>query len=364
MFQQKIAIPTYFRRGPSGDPDWSRAETAKPDLFIAVINPDSGPGYTSSFQTGGNEHLLCQQRIAQMQDHAGAAVVGYLTTNYRDDESKSVQSDYRFTVDPVTDLVSLRLDSGEEKETVWPTGFGPIRIDSKSTRPEGLEARKDYWWIAESATTGRLAATEADAHRGEAVDVLSAGDPGPNDANHFMGLSRSAENIDNVFFEIDEFYRRWPDIDGIFFDEMKQGVDDTNKTYYHSIFDYVKRKAGPEALVIQNPGAFFDEALAGCADVFLSFESDNLQAYEKYDPGWQSDHPTAKFWHTIHSCPEPNMPDVINRSREYKADYIYVTGIPEENGIPDPSIPVWEKIATYFDRELAIIRAKNNSPDQ
>ncbi|MEX5270894.1 spherulation-specific family 4 protein [Kocuria sabuli] len=364
MFQQKIAIPTYFRRGPNGDPDWGKAVTAKPELSVAVINPDSGPGYTSSFQPGGDEHVLCQRRIDQMQDEAGAAVVGYLTTNYRDEEGKSVQSDYRFTVDLDTLLVTLRLDTGDEKETVWPTGFGPIRVDSKSTLPAGLEARKNYWWIAESLTTGRFAGTQSDAHMGNAVEIRSAGDPGPQNANHFMGLSRRAEHIDNVKFEIDEFYRKWPGIDGIFFDEMKQGKDEANKTYYRSIFNYVKEKAGRDALVIQNPGTTFDAELADCANIFLSFESDNVPAYREYEPGWQTGHPTAEFWHTIHSCSEQNMPEVLALSRKYMADYIYVTGVPEEDGRPAPNIPVWERIATYFDRELVIIRAANNPPDQ
>src|SRR3712207_7513790 len=35
--------------------------------------------------------------------------------------------------------------------------------------------------------------------------------------------------------EIDEYYARWPEIDGIFFDEMNDVGDDDDKTYYKAI---------------------------------------------------------------------------------------------------------------------------------
>lgn len=137
MWVQKIGIPTYFRRGENGDADWRQAATANPDLGITVINPNSGPGYTASFQPGGEEHRLCGLRIDEMQ-RAGAAVVGYVTTNYHDKER--VQREHRFTVEPGTDVVTTRWTSDEgggEKETGWTTGFGPVQVGSASTLPGG-----------------------------------------------------------------------------------------------------------------------------------------------------------------------------------------------------------------------------------
>jgi hypothetical protein len=353
VLKQKMGIPTYFHRGPAGQEDWTRAATAKPDLGITVLNPASGPGYTSSFLPGGDEHDLCRRRIEDMH-RAGAKVTGYVTTNYRDRGGTSVQGEHRFTVEPVTALVTTRNKGGAEKETGWITGFGPIHVGSDSTLPQGLATGTDYFWIALSSHTGRFAASKIDALHNRAVEVTSPGDPGPANDNHFTGLSRSPMNISNVFFEIDEFYRRWPEIDGMFFDEMDNSDDQAIHDYYEQIYKHVKTKPG-KALVIQNPGTTFPERMIDVADVFMSFESTST-AYKDYNPDWQRNYAPDKFWHAIHSCPESEMPDMIARSRGKNSGYVYVTE--REAHL----VNAWEHLADYFEKERDTVRAGNIPP--
>ncbi len=357
--QQQIAIPTYFHRNPAGDRDWAAAATARPDLGLTVLNPNSGPGYTDSFRpdTSNNvEFRLCQQRIGEMHG-AGALVLGYVTTNYRD--TRGVAKEHRFTVDPSTGLVTTRNSDGEERKTGWTTGFGPIHVGHVApplTLPENLKENTDYLWVAETPTTGRF----RNADTQELVPLTSAGNPGPQNNQHFMGLSRSPENIGNIFFEIDEYYRRWPEIDGIFFDEMENAA--AAHGYYTSVFQHVKSKGG-RAFVVQNPGTTFPLEMltdpeAPVADVFMSFESDShtYLRRESQEWQWQHDFPEQRFWHAIHGCPPEDLAAVIQRSRDNNAGYIYVT----ERVFGH--VNVWEHIACYFAEEVDEVRARNASP--
>lgn len=351
--KQQVAIPAYFRPGPAGTDDWGKAESAGALLGIVVVNPASGPGYTPPFRNdGGVERTAFQSRIEQMRG-TGANVLGYVTTNYRDSRGTTVQPEHRFTVTAGNVVMTRHKHTGAENETGWWTGFGPIQVSHADPMlpgglPGGLAASTDYWWIAESATTGSFAATEANAMDGMAIPLGSAGKPGPKNKDLSMGLSRNSANVENVHLEIDEYYDRWPSIDGIFFDEMNDIGDADDIDYYKRIFDYVKTKDG-KALVVQNPGKNLPESLVAFADTFMSFENERTK-YVTFDPApWQMDHPPTKFWHAIYACPENEMPSMIELSREKRAGYVYVT---QRNADDD----AWKHIASYFAAEVAKIQ--------
>ena len=350
--QQKFAIPAYFHSGAAGDPHWSMAAGAKSLLGIAVINPASGPGYTAELRVpGGAKWSEFKDRIEQLQ-LSGAAVVGYVTTNYRDIiGDNTVQGEHTFTVSGATSVATER--------TGWSTGFGPIRVRSKTsagettTPPTGLTVSQDYFWIAVSETTGGFATSKANALGGVGITLGAASDP---QAIHMMGLSRNLENIGNVLAEIDEYYARWPGIDGMFFDEMNNSGDIENAGYYRQIFDHVKAKGG-KALVIQNPGTGFPFSLRRVANVFLSFEG-RSSGYAAHKPEFAGFRPSQRvsFWHAVYGCPAEAMPGIIASSRAKGAGYIYVTDKnPEQEN-------TWNEIATYFGEEVRLVKFNNNPP--
>lgn len=350
--QQKFAIPAYFHSGSSGDPHWSKAASAKSLLGIAVVNPASGPGYTAEFRgPGGAKWKEFNERIEQLR-LAGAAVVGYVTTNYRDSTGdNTVQGEHTFTVSGGTNVTTER--------TGWWTGFGPIRVRSKTpaggttTPPTGLTVSEDYFWVAVSDTTGAFATSKANALNGVAVTLGAASN---SQAIHVMGLSRNLENIGNVLAEIDEYYLRWPGIDGIFCDEMNNSGEIENVAYYRQIFDHVKAKGG-KALVIQNPGTGFPLSLRRVANVFLSFEgrSSAYAAHKAEFPGFRPSQ-RVSFWHAVYDCPAEAMPAIIASSRAKGAGYIYVTDKNPEQG------NTWNEIATYYGEEVRLVGLRNNPP--
>jgi hypothetical protein len=357
--QQKFAIPAYFKSDATGDHDWSEAVT-KPLLGMVVINPASGPGYTPAYVGGTKQHEY-QTRIEQMRT-VGANVVGYVTTNYRDSRpaTNTVQREHRFTVDPMTKVVTTRNSLGSVNATGWTTGFGPIQVRSDSTLPGGLAVSTNYFWIAESETTGRFATSKTDATNGTAINLDPDDDQDESTTDHAMGLSRTLANIENVFFEIDQYYERYEGIDGIFFDEMNNVGDGPDLNYYKQIFDYVKAKGG-KALVVENPGQIFPESMVDLADVFMTFESPN-SGYAGYDPSWQLNYPAGKFWHAIYACPADDMPGIIAASRSKSAGYIYVTDMGDPmNPDPEKRDP-WEHIASYFLDEKNEVQDRNTPP--
>jgi len=338
--QQKFAIPTYFSSGASGDSDWASA-TTKPLLGIVIINPASGPGYTSDYINGAKRDEY-QDRIDEMHS-VGADVIGYVTTNYRDIRGTTVQSEHHFTVDVATNRVTTAGETG------WTTGFGPIQVgpETPPTLPNELAVRTDYFWISLSTTTGRFATSKTNAANGDGIALMSAG-------SGYMGLSRTLANISNVFFEIDQFYERWQGIDGMFFDEMNDKDDAQDVEYYGRIYNYVKAKGG-KALVVENPGKSLPVSMLGYADVFLTSEGPSAD-YAGHNAELELNHPAKKFWHAIYGCPAEGMPDIIAASRAKNADYIYVTDrSPAQGG-------AWDQIATYFLDEIFEVQYRNSPP--
>jgi hypothetical protein len=341
---QNFAIPSYFHSDEEGDSDWSEAAQAASLLGIVVINPSSGPAYTPEFRNldaSGLKRLEYENRIVQMHQ-AGADVLGYVTTNYRDSRgNNTVQGEHTFTLSGGTSVATER--------TGWWTGFGPIQIRSENkdtgapvAPPGGLAVNKDYFWIATTETTGGFATSD----NGAPINLTPANDP---HAKHLMGLSRTLKNIDNVFFEIDEYYARWPTIDGMFFDEMNDVGDDQDREYYRRIFNYVKAKGG-KALVVQNPGKSFPVSMRGYADVFLSYEGSSSN-YSGKGPEIRLPRESLSFWHAIYDCPAADMPGVIAASSSKGARYVYVT-----------NKSTWNEIADYFGEEIRVVRFRNNPP--
>ena len=363
MLKQQIAIPAYF--GSSSDADWGKppkpaaqgtAGSAGALLGIVVFNPASGPGYTPSFRTG-SERAAYQQRINDMHELGAENVVGYVTTNRRDSlPMDTVQREHRFTVTPATDIVTTRNSDGKENPTGWTAGFGPVQV--RRTNPElpgklpgGLTVETNYFWIPLSETTGKFAASRGSALGGIGIPLSSQGDEGSQHDEHSMGLSRTLANIENVKFEIDQYYARWTGVDGMFFDEMSTKGDADDINYYEQLRDHVKTKGG-KALVIQNPGTNFPDSMVGVADTFTSFE-DVSSAYLAHNPDdWMMQEPPQKFWHAIHSCSSAQMAQVIEVSRTKNAAYIYVTERSETVG-------VWRHIAKDFAAEILKIEDEN-----
>lgn len=319
--QQKVGIVAYFYPDTAGY--WEQFEAYGTKVRLAVMNPSSGPGYGTTFESGGATHTDYTAQLAETQA-AGIKVVHYLSTNYRDIKSPSTTTYWKgtvgvseqFSADAGTDTITTTTSHG------FPTGFGPIQVKAwdagttTSVLPGGLAASTNYWVISTGASTMKLATSEANALAGTpVVDITSAG----TGSGFYLGISRTLANIQNVYDEIDLVYSRYPDIDGIFFDEMVNDGNPDDLTYYQALYDYCKTKDAA-ATVVMNPGAGFPESYEPMFDIAMSFEG-TYTSYSSWTPNaWQLNYPAERFWHAITTCAnQAEAEAAVTRSRTLNA---------------------------------------------
>ena len=88
-------------------------------------------------------------------------------------------------------------------------------------------------------------------------------------------ISLPQYQIINIKRDVDSWYRFYPMIDGIFFDEMARGFDPKVQNYYAELRDYAK--SFNSGLVVMNPGLsinhrWYDNNIA---DIFITWEKDS-----------------------------------------------------------------------------------------
>lgn len=124
--------------------------------------------------------------------------------------------------------------------------------------------------------------------------------------------------------EVDDWYSFYPDINGIFFDEVSS--DEADIVYYQTARAYVVSVATPGyGKVVLNPGTIPDEIYMSNADIVVTFE-DSYANYLTYTaPSWVDAYSSEKYWHIIHTCTEANMPNAITLSKNRRAGVVFVT---------------------------------------
>lgn len=80
-----------------------------------------------------------------------------------------------FTLAPTVFTASASTDKLTVTGSNFPTGLGPLQLNSSGTLPTGLVSSTDYWAIADGANTFRLAGSLAAALAGTFIDIDDAG---------------------------------------------------------------------------------------------------------------------------------------------------------------------------------------------
>jgi hypothetical protein len=158
-------------------------------------------------------------------------------------------------------------------------------------------------------------------------------------------------SLSAVKADIDRFFRLYPEIDGIFIDQISTEDAPAIKTYYRKLYTHVKARS-PDALVVGNPGAAAptpwqaDDPVV--ADVLVIFEGP-AEHYGKWEPpAWVSSRPAGAFAHLVHTSANPAQTiSVCAASQQKNAGWIYVT-----QGVMDNPWDVPPEPAMYACRSL------------
>lgn len=136
-----------------------------------------------------------------------------------------------------------------------------------------------------------------------------------------------------------EFYQ----VDGVFLDEMTNGVDE-NAQYvdqYLDLFYAIKETYGQEFWVVGNPGTSTAPGVLDCADTIMVYESDAdyyLNPTWDLHPSYYADWPRTKFWHVIHTVKnyEQALKVLEAASTKYRPAFLYLTDLRFNNNTENP----------------------------
>ena len=162
----------------------------------------------------------------------------------------------------------------------------------------------------------------------------------------YAGTQNAARTLAAVEHDVDTYYSWYPNIDGIFVDEVSIDCAARN-SYYKPLYDYIKKKGGV-ARVVLNPGTDTSECYTSAGDIIVNFE-DVYSNYVNWTPAsWVSKYPACRFWQIIYSTSSAEMPNVIALSKERNAGWVYVT----DDGGDNP----YDTLPSYWSHELSLAR--------
>ena len=171
-------------------------------------------------------------------------------------------------------------------------------------------------------------------------------------------------SVTEVTKNVDNYLTLYPEIDGIFLDEMQNKPNRIE--FYQAVYKHIKTKknqAGASLSVVGNPGMFPDAVYAGVADTLVTFEGKE-NAYLSIDPQpnqtWvynKDNTAQAMLVHNAISC--TSMQNALKTAylARTHAGMVYVTDLLYEyttnTGNP------WAKLPTYWNTFLGTVDALN-----
>ena len=162
----------------------------------------------------------------------------------------------------------------------------------------------------------------------------------------YVHTSYGKRSSRSVKADIDAYYRYYPDIDGIFLDEMSNQT--STQSYYRSLYRHVKGKPGSSNLVVGNPGAAAATSWqldTPVTDALIVFEGTSSAFSDWTPPAWVLSQPSSRIVHLVHASPDAtDMVGTCTRSQQMNAGLVYVTDDVLENP--------WDSLPSYWQDEL------------
>jgi hypothetical protein len=129
--------------------------------------------------------------------------------------------------------------------------------------------------------------------------------------------------------DIDRFFRLYPEIAGIFVDQISNDAAPAVKAYYRKLYDHVKATS-PTALVVGNPGAAattpWQVEDPVVADVLVIFEGPAAEYRKWSPPDWVRARPAELFGHLVYKSRSRATTGAICAASQGKhAGWVYVT---------------------------------------
>lgn len=164
----------------------------------------------------------------------------------------------------------------------------------------------------------------------------------------------------DVKANIDHYLQLYPDVSGVFLDEME--AKGKQLAYYKEIADYIKGK-NANLQIIGNPGTLPDGAYAGISDALVTFEGKEVD-YRKFNPeplhNWVYNEPStaqAMLVHNAATCSQMQQTLKTAALPRSHTRLVYVTHLEFDysTGVGNP----WKTLPSYWTQLLASVNAIN-----
>eukprot|EP01112_Ceratiomyxa_fruticulosa_P017401 TRINITY_DN5410_c0_g1_i2.p1 TRINITY_DN5410_c0_g1~~TRINITY_DN5410_c0_g1_i2.p1 ORF type:complete len:290 (-),score=49.47 TRINITY_DN5410_c0_g1_i2:76-945(-) len=169
----------------------------------------------------------------------------------------------------------------------------------------------------------------------------------------YVATGYAGNDPNTITGQIDDYYSWYPNIDGIFLDEVSTSCSDA-LNFYQPIYAYIKSKQGSTIVTI-NPGTNVPECFVNCSTIIVTFESP-LSDYNDYQVSeWNARYPREKFYHIIYNVPLEKLNATYQKTQENYAGYVYITD--KAGGNPYNSNP------SYLLAELSLLNPENTTTE-
>lgn len=170
----------------------------------------------------------------------------------------------------------------------------------------------------------------------------------------YVKHNRQQRDIKEVAAEIDAWYKFYPGIKGMFFDETHNESNPTQTCYIANLYNYMKVKH-PGSIVVHNPGTRLrNESIVPYGDIFMVAETSANEYLN--DPYLDMNHPDAqpfeknpanapKIWHAVHDVTSVAEQDrVLEVAKQRNAGWVYFTSDSLTAGDSNP----YNNLSSYF----------------
>jgi len=151
----------------------------------------------------------------------------------------------------------------------------------------------------------------------------------------YVFTNYTARDNDEVIIDINNWKNCYPNIDGVFFDEMSNMPG--NENYYANLTSYAKSQGF--ALTVGNPGIGTLSSYVGTVDNFVIYEDAGLPSFLSLG-GWYTSFNKSNF--SIISYGVNDIDNSVIKRISHKVSYLFIT-----NGtLPNP----FTSLPPYFDQ--------------
>lgn len=145
----------------------------------------------------------------------------------------------------------------------------------------------------------------------------------------------------DILADVDKHVRFYG-VDGIFLDEMTNGVGDGVQYIpaYRDLYQTLKSLYGEAFWIVGNPGTSTAEEVLACADTVMVYESDAayyLNPTWDIHPSYYADYPSTKFWHVVHTVTSREQAlAVLKAASKLRPAFFYMTDLRFDAGASNP----------------------------